>query len=426
MDWKITPAQSLSGEVTAPADKSITHRAIIFAALAEGESVIENYLASEDCMHTLGAFEAMGVKAERTPAVLKITGVGLHGLKAPAHDIDAGNSGTTVRLMSGILAAQDFTTRIFGDASLSRRPMQRIMEPLAKMGAEITAEHGHLPLEIRGNPKLKPLKYLSAIASAQVKSCLLLAGLYADGISSFEEPIKSRDHTERMLKAAGVEVLIEGYMVAVKGPAKLAPQKLQVPGDISSAAFFLVAGAIARSGKLVVKNVGVNPTRDGILEVLRKMKAKITVLAQHEVSGEPVADIAVESSELSATGIGGAIMPRLIDEVPVLVLAATQAKGTTVISGAAELRVKESDRLKTIAAELNKMGAHIEEQKDGLRVYGPTPLHGADTESYGDHRIAMTLAVAGLIADGTTHIRNTECVDTSFPGFLTILEGLRK
>jgi 3-phosphoshikimate 1-carboxyvinyltransferase len=229
-----------------------------------------------------------------------------------------------------------------------------------------------------------------------------------------------------MLKAAGVEVLIEGNMVAVKGPAKLAPQKLQVPGDISSAAFFLVAGAIARSGKLVVKNVGVNPTRDGILEVLRKMKAKITVLAQHEVSGEPVADIAVESSELSATGIGGAIMPRLIDEVPVLVLAATQAKGTTVISGAAELRVKESDRLKTIAAELNKMGAHIEEQKDGLRIYGPTPLHGADTESYGDHRIAMTLAVAGLIADGTTHIRNTECVDTSFPGFLTILEGLRK
>ncbi|MHB9154742.1 MAG: 3-phosphoshikimate 1-carboxyvinyltransferase, partial [Endomicrobiales bacterium] len=302
-----------------------------------------------------------------TPAALIVQGVGMKGLKSPGRVVDAGNSGTTARLLSGILAGQDFSVTIMGDQSLSRRPMQRIIEPLRRMGAEITARKGNfLPLEIRGTPRLKPIRHKSAVPSAQVKSCVLLAGLQANGVTSFSEPLKSRDHTERMLRARGVELTSDECAVKVKGPAKLSPLDMRVPGDISSAAFLLVAGSIVHSSRVVLFNVGVNPTRDGVIEVLKGMGARITFLKSEEVSGEPVADLLVENSELGAVKIGTTIMPRLIDEIPALVLAATQAFGTTVVSGAGELRVKESDRLKTISSELGKMGADIHEKEDGL------------------------------------------------------------
>lgn len=427
MDWKITPASKLFGETVAPADKSITHRAIMFAAIAEGESVIENYLPAEDCMSTMKAFQAMGVTIDRAPYTLSVNGVGLKGLKAPAGMIDAGNSGTTVRLLSGILAGQGFTATVTGDDSLKRRPMKRIMEPLGRMGVIVQARDGNfLPLEITGTSQVQPLEFDSPIASAQVKSCVLLAGMHADGITSFSEPIRSRDHTERMLAAAGADIRIDDLRVSIKGPSRLQPFQFKVPGDISSAAFFLVAGAIVPSSKIVIRNVGVNPTRDGIIEVLQNMGAKMKILKAVDVSGEPVADIMMETSSLKAVTLDASIMPRLIDEIPVIVLAATQARGTTVISGAQELRVKESDRLKTITAELTKMGAHIEEKPDGLIIYGPTPLRGAVLASSGDHRIAMTCAVAGLVASGQTTVEDVACVDTSFPGFWAELQGVAR
>jgi 3-phosphoshikimate 1-carboxyvinyltransferase len=425
MDWIIKPTAKLQGIVFTPADKSITHRAIMFASLAGGESVIENYLPAEDCLRTLKAFEDMGVKIDKTPTRLRVRGVGLKGLRAPVAPIDAGNSGTTVRLLSGILAGQNFSTTITGDESLSRRPMNRIIEPLTKMGARLTARDGNfLPLEIQGNPDLRPVLYVSPVPSAQVKSCVILAGIQAKGVTSFQEPAKSRDHTERMLAAQGADITAGKFAITVRGPATLRPLRIKVPGDISSAAFFMVAASVIPGSRVSLVNVGVNPTRDGILEVLKAMGAKIDVLKTYDVSGEPVADLVVESARLAGTEIKGTIMPRLIDEVPIIALAATQAHGVTVISGAGELRVKESDRLKTIAAELGKMGARIKEKEDGLIIEGPTPLFGREVESYGDHRIAMMLAVAGLIAKGETKVKNTACVDTSFPGFLLELQKL--
>lgn len=425
MDWIIRPTTKLQGIVLAPPDKSITHRAIMFASLAGGVSTIENYLPSDDCLATLKAFEAMGVRIERSPSRLKIHGVGLKGLKAPSGPIDAGNSGTTVRLLSGILAGQDFSVRIIGDESLSRRPMKRIIEPLQRMGARITArEENFLPLEIQGTPKLKPILYVSPVPSAQVKSCVILAGIQAKGTTSLQEPVKSRDHTERMLAAQGAKITSGKFSITVRGPSTLHPLSIKIPGDISSAAFFLVASTLMTGSRVSIFNMGINPTRDGILEVLRKMGAHITAQKTYEASGEPVADFLVESAKLKGVTITGEMIPRLVDEIPILALAATQADGTTVISGARELRVKESDRLKTIATELNKMGARIREKEDGLVIEGPTPLFGREVESYGDHRIAMTLAIAGLIAKGDTKVKNTSCVDTSFPGFLFELQKL--
>ena len=425
MDWHIKPVTGLHGEVTVPADKSITHRAVMIAALAEGESVIGNYLPADDCMRTVSAFESLGVTVKKTDTVLRVFGAGLRGLKAPSGAIDAGNSGTTVRLMSGILAGQDFSTKITGDESLMRRPMKRIIVPLERMGAAITARDGNfLPLEIKGKSRIKPIRYLSPVASAQVKSSILFAGLYAEGTTVVEEPLKSRDHTERMLLAAGADIRTEGCAVSLKGPARLAPQRITVPGDVSSAAFFLVAGSIVPGAALTLLNVGVNPTRDGIIEVLEKMNADLRFLRRFDVSGEPAADIEVRNAKLGAVEVTRELMPRLIDEVPALVLAATQASGTTVISGAGELRVKESDRLKTVSSELGRMGADITETEDGLIIRGPVKLRGAEVESHGDHRVAMTLAVAGLIAEGETVIRNVDCVSTSFPGFMSTLSGV--
>ena len=427
MDWTIRPVKQFKGVITVPADKSITHRAVILSAVSNGVSVIKNYLDAEDCMGTVKAFRDMGVNITKDGSALIVRGVGLKGLKRPGGDIDAGNSGTTVRLLAGVLAGQDFTARFTGDESLSKRPMKRIMEPLTRMGAKITARDGNfLPLDITGSGALKPLEYASPVASAQVKSCILLAGLNASGVTSVTEPARSRDHTERMLKARGAEITVEGFRVSVKGPAKLTKLDIAVPGDMSSAAFFMVLGAVSGSARINIANVGVNPTRDGIIEVLRKMNAKISFLNPREVSGEPSADIEIESSGLLPFTIDDDLIPRLVDEIPVLVLAATQARGMSVITGAGELRVKESDRLKTITSELGKMGADIEEKDDGLVIKGPSKLKGAEVKSFGDHRIAMTLAVAGLIAEGETTIKDVDCVNTSFPGFLDRIKEISK
>jgi len=421
----LKPAAGLSGVVIPAADKSITHRAIMISALSEGVSVIDNYLAAGDCVSTLKAFEQMGVRHEIKGGSVAVHGRGLGGLSKPSGIIDAGNSGTTVRLLSGILAAQNFSATITGDASLSKRPMKRIIEPLSLMGASLKAREGtYLPLEIAGNPELKPITYKSPVPSAQVKSCVLLAGLFAKGVTRVIEPVKSRDHSELMLLDAGADIRVNGLEVSVTGPARLKAFNKTVPADISSAAFFMVAGLICGKSSLEIKGVGVNPTRDGILEVLMKMGAKIKLTPVSGALREPVSDLRVESSALEAVNISGGIIPRLVDEIPVLVLAATQARGTTVISGAGELRVKESDRLKTVSSQLNLMGADITEKADGLEIKGPTKLKGAAVESFGDHRVAMTLAIASLIAEGETVISDVDCVNTSFPEFFGILKNI--
>ena len=425
MEWTIKPVSKILGKITVPADKSITHRAIIFSAIAEGRSVIENYLSADDCMRTVNAFQNLGVRIDKTDKALSIHGAGLEGLKPYAGTIDAGNSGTTARLLSGLLAAQGFISKISGDESLSKRPMKRIIEPLERMGARIIArEDNFLPLEIRGTDCIKPINFVSPVASAQVKSCIILAALKAQGETTIDEPYRSRDHTELMLKARGVNLSVNGTKITVRGPAKIKPMNMRVPADISSAAFFLVAGCLCGNSSVEVPNVSVNPTRNGVIEILIKMGAKLNIGAIKDISGEPVVSISAKSSSLKAFTINGEMVPHLIDEIPVLVLAATQAEGTSVISGAEELRVKESDRLKAITSELTKMGAKIEEKKDGLVIHGPTKLKGAVLESYGDHRIAMTLAVAGLIAEGETKIRNVECVETSFPGFDKLMKSV--
>lgn len=425
MEWIVKTASKISGEIVVPPDKSITHRAIMIGSLCEGESIVYNYLASEDCMNTLNAMTGMGIKIEKAKTSLKISGAGLKGLRKPALAIDSGNSGTTARLLSGILAGQAFCAEITGDESLSKRPMKRIIEPLRLMGASVNArEDNYLPMQIEGNPFLKPISFSLNVASAQVKSCILFAGLHANGTTIIKEPIKSRDHTERMLKALGADINIDGLSIEMKGPCRLNPFQMKIPGDISSAAFFLVAASVLNDSRLTIMNVGMNETRDGILEILKKMGADISALSSSRVSGEPVGDIEIKSSRLKAVEIDEQIIPRLIDEIPVLVLAATQAEGRTVISGAGELRVKESDRIKTISKELLKMGAKIQEKADGLIIDGPSRLSGAEVESHGDHRIAMTLAIAGLIADGQTRIDNIDCVSTSFPGFWELLNSL--
>lgn len=426
MDWIITPLNKLSGSIHPPADKSITHRAIMLASISQGESVIDNFLSAQDCMCTLEAFRNMGIQTKIIDKKLFIKGKGLKGLEQPSIDLNAGNSGTTVRLMFGILSGQKIKANIIGDESLSQRPMKRIIEPLRRMGAKIKArEDNYLPMEIIGSSDIKPISYNMPIASAQVKSCILFAGLHATGLTTVKEPVKSRDHSERMLKSMGAKIKVKGLSVSISGPARLNPLNITIPGDISSAGFFLVAGAIVEKANLNILNVSVNPTRDGIIEILMKMGAKIILTNTRDVSGEPVADISIKNSCLNSVDIDSNIIPRLIDEIPIIALAATQANGRTTISGANELRIKESDRLKTITSELNKMGADIKEKDDGLIINGPTELKGAVVQSHNDHRIAMSLAIAGLIAKGQTKIKNVECVDTSFPEFRETLESLK-
>ena len=423
----------LKGESSPPPDKSISHRAIIISSLSEGKSIIRNFLNAEDPLRTCNAFRQMGINIEEGSRVqgfkgsreLVINGKGLMGLKTPKDIIDCGNSGTTMRLLCGVLAGQPFSATLTGDSSLMRRPMQRVIIPLAEMGAVIQSEKGYPPLAIKGGD-LKPIDYKSPVASAQVKSAVLLAGLYCDGITSVSEPEKSRDHTERMLKAAGVNIEMKNLKVSVTGKAKLKPLDTTIPGDFSSAAFFIVAGAIVTDSKILIKNVGINPTRTGLLDILKKMGADITLKNKREVSGEPVSDIYINHSHLKGIEIGGDMIPKAIDEFPILCIAASLAQGTTKITGAKELRVKESDRISSMANELRKMGVEVEELPDGLTIKGRERLKAATVQSYGDHRVAMSMAIAGLAADGETIVKDTECVNTSFPGFMEMLKRLQQ
>jgi 3-phosphoshikimate 1-carboxyvinyltransferase len=418
----------LRGETQPPPDKSIPHRAVILAALSTGTSRVVHPLTAADCERTAEAFRSLGISVEiDRQAAWIVMGRGLYGLREADNQlIYCGNSGTTMRLISGVLSGQAFETKLMGDHSLSGRPMDRVVQPLRLMGAEIAArDDKYAPLKIHGRRPLRPVQYTIPMASAQVKSCVLLAGLYAEGVTSVEEPFKSRDHTERMLAAAGVKLDIQGCRVSVHGDQALKAQEWVVPGDISSAAFALVAALITKGSEVLLRNVGVNPTRDGILEVLGRMSADVKREDQRVVGGEPVCDLVVRSSAMKGARIDAEIMPRLIDEVPILAVAATQAEGLTEIRGAGELRVKESDRLARLASELAKMGAKIEELPDGLRIEGPTPLKGATVDSFNDHRMAMSFAVAGLIAAGETTILNADCVDISFPTFWEEFEKLR-
>jgi 3-phosphoshikimate 1-carboxyvinyltransferase len=431
---RIKFTQPLRGEIIPPPDKSISHRAIIFSSLAEGKSIIRNFLFAEDPLNTIGAFRQMGVEIEIEGQGMRgkgqdigitVQGKGLSGLSAPKDVIDCGNSGTTMRLLCGVLAGQPFSATLKGDASLSRRPMRRIIEPLSLMGAVIKSENGHPPLTVTGGG-LKPLHYRSPVASAQVKSAVLLAALYCNGTTAVTEPEKSRDHTERMLKAAGVEVTTDGLTVSLKGRAVLNPLDLTVPADFSSAAFFMVAGIVVPGSVILIKNVGINPTRTGLLEILQSMGAGIRLENEKEVSGEPVADISVEHSSLEGIDVGADLVPKTIDEFPILCIAAALARGKTKITGAKELRVKESDRIATMAAELRKMGVNVEELEDGLVIEGRERLKPATVQSHGDHRIAMSMAIAGLTAEGETTVSDTDCINTSFPGFIEILKKLQK
>ena len=415
----------LHGQITPPADKSISHRAIMFASLAEGKSTISNFLQAEDPLRTLQAFRRMGIEIDDTDKNrIIVKGRGLHGLSAPADEIDCGNSGTTMRLISGVLAAQSFSSVLTGDAFLRKRPMGRIIKPLSEMGADIVPENGgYPPLHIKGK-NLQPVTYNSPIASAQVKSAILLAGLYCKGRTTVTEPGKSRDHTERMLHSCGADITINDLEVSIQGTKGLTPFDIIIPGDLSSAAFFIVAALIVPGSEIVVKNAGINPTRTGVIEILQRMGGEISLKNVHEVSGEPVADIQVRHSRLSGTDIGGDLVLRAIDEFPVICVASAMARGITKISGAAELRVKESDRIASMSTELKKMGVHVEEFEDGLAIEGSEKIISATVESHGDHRIAMSLAIAGLAIKGETTVEDTECVNTSFPGFTDLLDKL--
>jgi len=422
----VRKADGIKGHISVPGDKSISHRAVILGCLADGITTISNFLEGEDCLRTVTAFSNMGIEIEMpSPASLVIRGNGLHGLSRPDEPIYAGNSGTTMRLLAGVLAAQKFPSTLTGDESLTKRPMKRIIEPLAGMGATISsAKGGYPPLTIKGGT-LYPVRYELPLASAQVKSCILLAGLYSDGSTSVIEPSKSRDHTERMLEYMGADIKADGLKVTVRGNAELKAGPIIVPGDISSASFFITAALLTKNSTLKIKGVGINPTRTGFLDVLKRMGAKIAIENKHTVNNEPVGDLCIESSRLRGVKVEGSIIPALIDEIPILAVAACMAEGVTEISDAAELRVKETDRLKAISSELSGMGARIREKKDGLVIEGNARLKGATVNSFKDHRMAMALVVAGLLAEGETVIRDTDCMDTSFPGFEKVMDRIR-
>ena len=408
----------LKGEVTVPGDKSISHRAVMFGALSQGITEVTNFLQGADCLSTIDCFRRLGIQIENTPEKIVIHGKGLHGLTQSDSILDVGNSGTTTRLISGILAGQTFETTLNGDASIQSRPMKRIMEPLSLMGADIVSLRGNhcAPLQIRGTA-LHGIHYHSKVASAQVKSCILLAGLYADGLTSVTEPSVSRNHTELMLRGFGANVLCEGKTASITPNPELYGQKIEVPGDISSAAYFIAAGLLVPGSEILIKNVGINPTRDGLLRVCKAMGADITLLNKRETGGEPVADILVRHSSLNAAVIEGEIIPTLIDELPMIAVMACFAKGTTVIKDATELKVKESDRIAVMVDNLSRMGAHITAADDGMIIEGGYPLHGAEIDSHLDHRIAMSFAVAALAAEGETKILDADCVNISYPNF---------
>lgn len=421
---EIKKVNKLNGTLAIPGDKSISHRAVMFGSLAEGTTRITNFLEGADCLSTISCFQKMGINIQNNNGEILVHGKGLHGLKAPDDVLDVGNSGTTTRLISGILAGQDFISELTGDASIRKRPMKRIITPLSQMGADIVSLNGNgcAPLKISGK-KLQAIHYDSPVASAQVKSCVLLAGLYADGITSVTEPVLSRNHTEIMLNYFGADVTSEGTTASVKPDPSLYGREILVPGDISSAAYFIAAGLLVPNSEILLKNVGTNPTRDGILRVCKAMGADITLLNETK-EGEPTADLLIRSSSLHGTTVGGAIIPTLIDELPMIAVMAAFAEGTTVIRDAAELRVKESDRIQVMTENLQKMGADIQATDDGMIINGGKPLYGAEIDSHLDHRVAMSFAVAGLLCDGPLTIRNGECVNISYPEFYSDLYSL--
>ena len=424
---KLTRVKGLSGEITVPGDKSISHRSIMLGALAKGTTEVYGFLQGADCLSSIDCFRKMGVIIENTgnDGIVIIQGRGLRGLVSPSETLDVGNSGTTTRLMSGILAAQTITSRVNGDASIQKRHMGRIMTPLSMMGADITSENnnGCAPLIIHGK-KLKGINYQSPVASAQVKSAVLFAGLYADGETSVTEPAVSRNHTELMFKEFGVDIETEGKTVTVKPATELYARQVYVPGDISSAAYFIVAGLITPNSCITIKNVGINPTRDGIIRVCQMMGADIEVSEHEGRTEEPTADITVRTSTLKGCTIGGEIIPTLIDELPVIAILACFADGTTIIKDAEELKVKESNRIDVVVNNLRAMGADVQATDDGMIINGGKELHGAVIDSRLDHRIAMSFAVAAMNSDGETEILGSECVDISYPAFYRDMERL--
>ena len=425
-DWKIRRAPAIHAEITVPGDKSISHRAVMLAAMSNGPCVIRGFLASEDCLSTVGAIRALGIDIERPDDETLIVHGNRRNFTAPEGDIDCGNSGTTMRLLAGILAGQPFRSRLTGDPSLSKRPMKRVIEPLTQMGANIRAEgeNNRPPLVIEGR-KLSPIHYISPVASAQVKSAVLLAGMFASGKTSVTEPIQSRDHTERMLEYFFIRPQKQDLTVSIHGGLTPESRDFQVPGDVSSAAFWLIAAAANPRSRLLVKNIGLNQTRTGILGVLVRMGAHVREAVEIE-DAEPLGTIEIQGARLKGTVIEGREIPNVIDEIPILAVAAALAHGTTVIRDAGELRVKETDRLSAIATNLRAMGAQVVEREDGLEILGGVPLHGARVQSFGDHRIAMAFAVAGLFAEGETVIQDVDCVNTSYPGFYAQLEKVIK
>lgn len=420
-----TKVNSLKGEVSIPGDKSISHRAVMFGSLAEGTTEVTNFLQGADCLSTISCFRKLGIEIENTSQRILIHGKGLHGLTEPSDTLDTGNSGTTTRLISGILAGQRFTTILNGDASIQTRPMKRIITPLSIMGADITSLKGNdcAPLRICGG-QLHGIAYKSPVASAQVKSCVLLAGLYADAPTSVTEPVLSRNHTELMLAGFGAHVASSGTTATIEPEPDLNGMKIEVPGDISSAAYFLAAGLMIPNSEILIKNVGINPTRDGILRVAKEMGGDITILNEKTSGGEPTCDLLVRSSSLKGVTIGGKIIPTLIDEIPMIAVMACFAEGITTIKDAQELKVKESNRIDTVVTNLKAMGAHIEATDDGMIIEGGYPLHGAVIDSHLDHRIAMSFAIGALGADGETRIEGAECVKISYPEFYQTLEKL--
>ena len=419
------PSSPLKGELTVPGDKSISHRAVMFGAIANGTTRITNFLQGADCLSTIACFQKLGISIENTPSEILVHGKGLHGLSAPSDYLDTGNSGTTTRLIAGILAGQEFTSFLTGDASIQTRPMKRIIQPLSLMGASVESLRGNdcVPLKIQGHP-LQSISYLSPVASAQVKSCILLAGLYGNDITSVTEPFLSRNHTELMLSHFGAKISSQNTTVSIEPEPVLYGTDISVPGDISSAAYFIAAALLVPGSELLIKHVGINPTRDGILRVCKAMGADIQLMNHSTAGGEPVADLLVRHSTLHGTVIEGELIPALIDEIPVIAVLAANAKGTTVIRNAEELKVKESNRLGILVEELTAMGGNVEETSDGMIIHGGAPLQGASIDSRLNHRIAMSFAIAGLAAEGTTQLLRADCVNISYPGFYKDLREL--
>ena len=420
-----TNIKHLNGSIRVPGDKSISHRSIIFGSLAEGETKVYDILRGEDVLSTMQVFRDLGVEIEDKDGVVTIQGVGMDGLKAPQKALDMGNSGTSIRLISGVLAGTDFEVEMFGDDSLSKRPMDRVTLPLKKMGVSISGqtERDLPPLHLKGTKSLKTIQYELPIASAQVKSALIFAALQAQGQSVIIEKECTRNHTEDMLRQFGGELSVDGKKITVQGPQKLSGQKVVVPGDISSAAFWLVAGLIVPNSRVVLKNVGINETRTGIIDVIRAMGGKLEITDIDPIAKS--ATLTVETSELNGIEIGGALIPRLIDELPIIALLATQAQGQTVIKDAEELKVKETDRIQVVADALNSMGASITPTTDGMIIKGKSALHGARVNTFGDHRIGMMTAIAALlVADGEVELDRAEAINTSYPSFFDDLETL--